>query len=133
MIIKQLSRRQFSIMAGRLCAGLAALFSFGGCSGPFPAGKVFSKLQEKISGDVITKDRTDYAARVNSLTWQLRKTSRQPDAIVQAKSADDVAGTLKFAGRNGMKVGVRTGGHSWVSSAVRDGGVTLDMSRFRDP
>ena len=132
MIIKQLSRRQFSILAGRLCAGLAALFSFGGCSGPSPAGKVFSKLQEKISGDVITKDRTDYAARVNSLTWQLRKTSRQPDAIVQAKSADDVAGTLKFAGRNGMKVGVRTGGHSWVSSAVRDGGVTLDMSRFRD-
>ena len=132
MIIKHLSRRQFSVLAGRLCAGLAAFFSFGGCSAPAPGSKTFGDLTAKIAGDVITKDHENYAARRRSLTWQLRKTSREPDAIVQAKSVDDVIGTVKFAGRNGMKVGIRTSGHSWVSSAVRDGGVALDMSRFRD-
>ena len=132
MIIKQLSRRQFTILAGKLTAGLAAFFSFGGCSAPSPGSGTFSKLNEKISGDVIAEDHEDYAARLRSLTWQLRKTNRQPDVIVQAESVDDVINTVKFAGRNGMKVGIRTGGHSWVSSAVRDGGVTLDMSRFRD-
>ena len=132
MIIKQLSRRQFSILAGKLTAGVAAFFSFGGCSAPSPGNGVFAELKEKITGNVITGDDENYAARTDSLTWQLVKTDRRPDAIVQADSAQDVISTVKFAGQNGMKVGIRTGGHSWVSSAVRDGGVTLDMSRFRD-
>ena len=132
MIIKQLSRRQFTVLAGKLTAGLAAFFSFGGCSAPSPGTGVFGKLKEKITGNVISGDDENYAARTDSLTWQLRKTERRPDAIVQAESVDDVINTVKFAGRNSMKVGIRTGGHSWVSSAVRDGGMTLDMSRFRD-
>lgn len=132
MITRQLSRRQFSILAGRLFAGLAAFFSIGGCSAPSSTSKAFSKLRENVSGDVITKSHEDYAARLSGMTWQLRRTNRQPDAIVQAESVDDMVNTVKFAGRNGMKVGIRTGGHSWVSSAIRDGGVTLDMSRFRD-
>ena len=132
MSFKQLSRRQFTVLTGRLFAALAAFFSFGGCSAPSPGSKDFSKLQEKIAGDVITKDHENYAGRRRSLTWQLRKTNRHPDAIVQANSVEDVINTVKFAGQNSMKVGIRTGGHSWVSSAVRNGGVALDMSRFRD-
>ncbi|MCY3750242.1 MAG: FAD-binding oxidoreductase [Gammaproteobacteria bacterium] len=132
MIIKQLSRRQFSILAGKLTAGLAAFFSFGGCSAPSPGSGTFGKLKEKLTGNVITGDDKNYAARIDSLTWQLRKTNRQPDAIVQAESVGDVINTVKFAGQTGMKVGVRTGGHSWVHSAIRDGGMVLDMSRFRD-
>ncbi|MDE0155517.1 MAG: FAD-binding oxidoreductase [Gammaproteobacteria bacterium] len=132
MIIKHLSRRQFSVLAGRLFAGLTAFFSFGGCSVPSPGNKSFSDLAAKIAGDVITRDHENYTARRRSLTWQLLKTNREPDAIVQAESVNDVINTVKFAGQNGMKVGIRTGGHSWVSSAVRDGGLVLDMSRFRD-
>lgn len=132
MIIKHLSRRQFSVLAGRLFAGLAAFFSFGGCSSPSPGSRTYSELTAKIAGDLITKEHEKYASRKNSLTWQLRKTDRQPDAIVQAASLDDVVNTAKFAAQNGMKVGIRSGGHSWVSSAIRDGSLLLDMSRFRD-
>ena len=132
MFIKQLSRRQFSVLAGKLIAGLAAFFSFGGCSSPSTGSNAFSKLKEKIAGEVITKDHETYTARRDSLTWQLRKTERRPDAIVQATSVQDVTSAVQFAGQTGMKVGIRTGGHSWVHSSVRDGGMTLDMSRFRD-
>ena len=132
MIIKHLSRRQFSVLAGRLFAGLAAFFSFGGCSVPSPGNKSFSDLAAKIAGDVITRDHENYADRRRSLTWQLRKTSREPDAIVQAASVEDVVDAVKFAAQNGMEIGIRSGGHSWVSSATRDGGMALDMSRFRD-
>lgn len=132
MIIKHLSRRQFSALVGRLCAGLAAFFSFGGCSAPSSGSNTFSELKEKITGDVITKDHENYTARRRSLTWQLRKTNREPDVIVQATSVDDVVNAVKFAAQNGMKVGIRSSGHSWVSSAVRDGGMALDMSHFRD-
>ena len=132
MITKQLSRRQFSVLASKLFTGLAAFFSFGGCSAPSPDSKSFSDLTAKITGDVITRDHENYTARRRSLTWQLLKTNREPDAIVQAASVDDVVNAVQFAAQNGMKVGIRTGGHSWVSSAVRDGSMVLDMSRFRD-
>ena len=132
MIIKHLSRRQFSVLAGRLFAGLAAAFSFGGCSTPSPGAKSFNDLTAKIAGDVITRDHENYTDRRRSLTWQLRNTNREPDAIVQAASVDDVVNTVKLAAQNGAKIGIRSGGHSWVSSAVRDGGLVLDMSRFRD-
>ena len=132
MIIKHLSRRQFSVLAGKLFAGLAAFFSFGGCSAPSPGNSTFSKLRANIAGDVITKEDENYAARRRNLIWQLRKTERRPDTIVQATSVEDVVNTVKFAGQNSLKVGIRTGGHSWVHSAVRDGGIVLDMSRFRD-
>lgn len=132
MLIKQLSRRQFSVLASRLAAGLAAFSSFGGCSAPSPGNKTFSDLANKIAGDVITRDHESYAERRRNLIWQLRKTDRRPDAIVQATSLEDVISTVKFAAQNSMKTGIRTGGHSWVHSSVRDGGIVLDMSRFRD-
>ena len=134
MFHKKLTRRRFSILLGRLLAVLAAVFSFPGRARiEAPLGsESFRGLQEKIAGEVITKDHENYAARLRSITWQLRKTDRQPDVIIQAKSVDDVMNAVKFAGQNGMKVGIRSGGHSWVSSPIRDGGMLLDMSYFRD-
>ena len=134
MFNKILSRRRFSILIGRLFAALAAFIPITGRARiqSFTNGESFRELQEKISGEVITKQHEDYAVRQRSLTWQLRKTERQPDVIVQAKSVNDVINAVKFAGKTGMKTGIRTGGHSWVSSPIREGGMLLDMSRFRD-
>ena len=127
----QLSRRQFTILTGRLFAALGAFFSFPGSAASSPSSETFNELQAKIAGDVITKDHENYADRRRSLTWQLRKTDREPDVIVQAKSVEDVIQAVQIAGRNGLQVGIRSGGHSWVSSATRTGGMVLDMSRFR--
>ncbi|WP_189555057.1 FAD-binding protein, partial [Mesorhizobium sp. M1C.F.Ca.ET.204.01.1.1] len=43
---------------------------------------------------------------------------------------EDVAHADRFARQNGLQVGIRSGGHSWTASFMRDGGILLDMSAF---
>ena len=35
---------------------------------------------------------------------------------------------VRLARTNGWTIGIRSGGHSWASNAVRDGGLLLDLS-----
>jgi len=63
--------------------------------------------------------------------WNARVPERYPDLVAQAESVDDVIAAVRQAGRNGWKVGVASGGHSWSGNHVRDGGMLLDVSRLR--
>jgi FAD/FMN-containing dehydrogenase len=48
--------------------------------------------------------------------------------IVQAWDSDDVVEAIRYARANGHRVGVRSGGHSWAASHLRDGGLLLDVA-----
>ncbi len=61
--------------------------------------------------------------------WNQRVPDRYPDVIVQAVDADDVVAALRYAKANNKKVSIKSGGHSWAASHLRDGAVLLDMSR----
>ena len=129
-----ISRRRFTILFGRVVAALTAI-----ASAPARALSKLSLSEEsitglkgKISGDVISKSHKYYEDWRKGLTWQLRKTDRRPEVIVLAKSVSDVVEALKFAGENKIKVGIRSGGHSWVYSSIRDDGMLLDLRNFRD-
>jgi FAD binding domain len=62
--------------------------------------------------------------------WRANKPHRFPAVIVQAKDAQDVVGAVRFARANGLKVGVKSGGHSWTSPHLRDGSMLIDVSRL---
>jgi FAD/FMN-containing dehydrogenase len=62
--------------------------------------------------------------------WNGLLPARFPDVIVQAHDAGDVVAAIRYARANGHRVGVRSGGHSWAASHLRDGGVLLDVSRL---
>ncbi|MDT5332519.1 MAG: hypothetical protein QOF31_3816, partial [Mycobacterium sp.] len=62
--------------------------------------------------------------------WNGLLPDRFPDVIVQAHDTDDVVAAIRYARANGHKVGVRSGGHSWAASHLRDGGLLLDVSRL---
>ncbi|MFV8753156.1 FAD-binding oxidoreductase [Nannocystaceae bacterium ST9] len=62
--------------------------------------------------------------------WNARLADRYPDLIVQANDEHDVVEAIRSARREGMKVGVRSGGHSWSANHVREGGMLLDVSRL---
>ncbi|MFF3378809.1 FAD-binding oxidoreductase [Streptomyces sp. NPDC002680] len=70
-------------------------------------------------------------ARLDAV-WNERKPARHPDVIVLAEDERDVVAAVRVARREGMTVGIRSGGHSWVGNGVRDGGMLLDLSRLRD-
>src|SRR4051794_18565888 len=71
-----------------------------------------------------------YETARRATVWNGLLPDRFPDVIVQADDTDDVVAALRYARANGHKVGVRSGGHSWAASHLRDGGLLLDVSRL---
>ena len=55
---------------------------------------------------------------------------RSPDVIASPRSEVEVVNLIREASQQGWKVAVRSGGHSWIASSVRSGGLLLDMSAF---
>jgi len=71
-----------------------------------------------------------YEAARRATVWNQRLPDRYPDLVVQAVSAADVQHAVSHARESGMRIGVRSGGHSWAANHVRDGGLLLDVSRL---
>jgi FAD/FMN-containing dehydrogenase len=71
-----------------------------------------------------------YEAARRATVWNGLVPDRFPDVIVRARDADDVVAAVRYARANGHQVGIRSGGHSWAASHLRDGGVLLDVSRL---
>lgn len=70
-------------------------------------------------------------ARTDAI-WNARKPDRYPDAILLARNEQDVVAGVRWAKEQGLKISVRSGGHSWVGNGIRDGGLLIDMSRMQD-
>ncbi|BBY07271.1 FAD-binding oxidoreductase [Mycobacterium noviomagense] len=62
--------------------------------------------------------------------WNGIVPERFPDVIVQARDADDVVAAIRYARDHDHQVGVRSGGHNWSASHLRDEGMLLDVSRL---
>src|SRR5690606_14494218 len=59
--------------------------------------------------------------------WNKRLSqARAPDAVVECRSAEEVAAAIRFAAAKGLKVSPRGTGHHYEAAALRDGGLLLD-------
>jgi FAD/FMN-containing dehydrogenase len=72
----------------------------------------------------------DYEAARRATVWNSILPDRFPAVIMQARDAKDVVAAVRHARAQGYRVGVRSGGHSWNASHLRDGGMLLDVSRL---
>lgn len=59
-------------------------------------------------------------ARLDAV-WNGRTPERYPDAIVKARSEEDVVEAVSAAGERGWKVGVRSGGHAGLGTTCATG------------
>jgi hypothetical protein len=87
---------------------------------------------ESLAGTLIQRGYARYEQARLDAVWNARKPDRYPDAILLAGSDDDAVAGVRLAREGGLRVSVRSGGHSWVGNGVRDGGVLIDLSRLRD-
>jgi FAD/FMN-containing dehydrogenase len=71
-----------------------------------------------------------YEASRRATVWNGLVPDRFPDVIVHARNVGDVVAAIRYARVNGYQVGIRSGGHSWAASHLRDGGLLLDVSRL---
>ncbi|MHC3475196.1 FAD-binding oxidoreductase [Streptomyces sp. 7R007] len=83
-------------------------------------------------GRVIRRGDASYEQARLDAVWNARKPDRFPDVIVVAEDERDVVAALRLARAEGLRLSVRSGGHSWVGNGVRDGGLLVDLSRLQD-
>ncbi len=85
-------------------------------------------LRKGVRGTVVGKGESAWPLWCEKMVAQQRKSRRHPPLIVQASNETDVIEAVRFARRNGLKVAVRTGGHSVWASFMRDEGLLIDVS-----
>jgi FAD/FMN-containing dehydrogenase len=81
---------------------------------------------------LVLRDDDDYERLRRAAVWNERKPDRFPDVIALAASDQDVIEAVQYAAAHDLKVGIRSGGHSWVGNGVRDGGMLLDLSQLQE-
>ena len=81
---------------------------------------------------LVWRGTTGYEDVRTSMLWNELTPQRFPEVIVQASSVQDVVDAVGLARSHGLRVAVRSGGHSWCGSPLRDGGMLIDLSRLRE-
>jgi FAD/FMN-containing dehydrogenase len=83
------------------------------------------ELKNRIGGEVILPDSPEYENVRNSFTFP-----GSPAVVVRPESNEDVAAAIHFARDNGLKLAVRSGGHSTSGVSTNVGGMVIDLSHF---
>ena len=79
---------------------------------------------------IIERDEPAYEQARRESVWNGRTPERYPGLFVQVETTDDVIAALRRAAEGKLRVGVKSGGHSWAGNHLRDGGMVLDVSRL---
>ena len=133
MSLLDFSRRQaLRLMTGSACALLVpAALQKSASADPTESGSATTALQKSLRGKVVLKEDAAFVPTRQAMVWNKRVSNlRSPDAIVQVASAQDVVAAVRFAHANRLKIAVRSGGHNYHGTVLRDGGLLLDLSRL---
>ena len=84
-----------------------------------------------LGGDVVERGAPGYESLRTGMTWSEITPGRFPDVIVRPASERDVQAAVALARDRGLRIAVRSGGHSWCGSPLRSDGLLLDLSRLR--
>jgi len=82
---------------------------------PFDQPAPYDDLRTRTSGPVVTRGEADYEALVSP--WNVA-TEVRPDAVVAARTAQDVVEAVRFAGEHGLEVTPQATGHGAITALV---------------
>jgi FAD/FMN-containing dehydrogenase len=85
----------------------------------------------RIEGRVLRRGDYHYEDLRRAACWHAGVPERYPEVIVLANSEDDVVGAVRLAAEEGLQLAVRSGGHSWAGSHLRNGTLLIDLSNLR--
>ncbi len=115
----------------RRLLGAGALFALAALRAPAACARSIAAGLQALAGRVIERGDADYAPWWASMTWYIFKPRRYPDAIVRARSAQDVVTTITYAREHGLKVALRATGHNPAAACIREHGILLDTSSMQ--
>ncbi|MFP3914470.1 MAG: FAD-binding oxidoreductase [Actinomycetota bacterium] len=93
-----------------------------------PAGSLES-FTGRLQGDVGYPGDGVYEEATTIWNGMVR---RRPALVIRPHNMDGVVDTVGLARDHGVELSIRGGGHNIAGLALSDGGMTLDMSAFRD-
>ena len=76
----------------------------------------------------------EYENARRAAVWNGRVPERYPELIVYPEQEEHVRTIVLYAKKEKTSIGIKSGGHSWTASFLRDGGVLIDlikMNKFR--
>ncbi|KAM0753444.1 FAD linked oxidase domain-containing protein [Meredithblackwellia eburnea MCA 4105] len=85
-----------------------------------------------MAPSIIWKGEEKYEeARVGRI-FNRKRPNRFPAGVLHAHSVDDVIYGVNLAREKGMKITVRSGGHSWPAWSLRDGSLLIDLEHLKE-
>ncbi|MFD7873728.1 FAD-binding oxidoreductase [Streptomyces sp. NPDC059766] len=87
-----------------------------------------SEETEEMEGDVVRRGDAAYDDTWSAMLWNGLKPQRFPDLIVRVASERDVPAAVRLARSEGHRIALRSHGHSWCGSPLRDDGMLIDLS-----
>ncbi len=118
-----ISRRSVLTAAAGAAAGAIGAPAF--IAGADAATIDWSALRRSVNGTVWYRGTPGFTTE--KYLFNTRYNSLNPYACVRATGQADVQATLAFATRYGLKVSVRSGGHSYVGASAATNTIVLDM------
>jgi hypothetical protein len=85
-------------------------------------------LRDSLRGPLLLPGQPGYDEARRVLNASIDK---HPALVVQPSGAADVCTAVRFARAHGLLVAVKCGGHSYAGKSTCDGGMQIDLSRFR--
>src|SRR4051812_34612249 len=79
---------------------------------------------------VVRRGDAGYEELRRGMVWQARAPARYPEAIAAVESVEDVQAAVRLAHDEGLRLAVRSGGHSWIGACLRDDSLLVDLSRL---
>lgn len=98
------------------------------CTGPTINDATIVAFRKGIAGEVVLPNSPDYASA--RLLYN-RRFGPRPLMVVRAVSEEDIARTIAFSRTNGIRLSVRSGGHSYIGASGCNG-VILDLSSLNE-
>ena len=92
------------------------------------AKSALQELRDSLRGALLLPGQPGYDEARRVLNGSIDK---HPALVVQPSGAADVRTAVSFARDHGLLLAVKCGGHSYAGKSTCDGGMQIDLSRFR--
>jgi FAD/FMN-containing dehydrogenase len=87
-------------------------------------------MAQGFTGPLLRGADAGFGAAAVSRIFNERRPSRRPAAVLRAAGVADVAAGVRLAAAEGLRVAVRSGGHSWAAWSLREDTLLIDLAAF---
>ncbi|KAA6204793.1 MAG: FAD-binding oxidoreductase [Candidatus Tokpelaia sp.] len=129
------SRRRFLQLFSSLAVAASGLLRSGAAQAAGSVGTAGGNLSDipelkAFKGVVVTQKNPLYKDWFWGMTWYKNKPRRYPKLIVQPLDEADVRLAVNYANQANLRITMRSSGHNITAAPLRDGVLTIDMSKF---